>query len=104
MPRCWASRARSMASMERGMLSGSTWAWMSITPLKFDCAGVVTAIKLKQKIQIIRSIASRHDFEGISSSLLWTKSGLLLELGGCPILADFSEGGDFKYFQKIVNQ
>jgi hypothetical protein len=35
-----ASRAKSMASIERGMLSGSTWAWKSITPLSldFDCA------------------------------------------------------------------
>src|SRR3977135_3794597 len=71
MPRCLASRARSMASMDRGMLSGSTWAWISITPLKSDCARAVHANKLKQKhIQMIRSIARRHDFECISFSLL----------------------------------
>jgi len=57
--------------MERGMLSGSTWAWISITPLKSDCACAVHANKLEQKlIQMIRSIARRHDFECISFSLL----------------------------------
>src|SRR3981081_1512748 len=34
MPRDRASLARSIASIERGALSGSGWAWMSITPVR----------------------------------------------------------------------
>jgi hypothetical protein len=63
--------------MERGMLSGSTWAWISITPLKSDCACAVHANKLEQKlIQMIRSIARRHDFECISFSLSLISGGV----------------------------
>jgi hypothetical protein len=71
--------------MERGMLSGSTWAWISITPLKSDCACAVHANKLEQKqiqIQMIRSIARRHDFECISFSLLLISGVLDQRLDG----------------------
>src|ERR1700726_1435355 len=37
MPPDLASLARSIASIERGTLSGSWWAWMSITPVRL-CA------------------------------------------------------------------
>src|ERR1700730_18474351 len=42
MPRDFASLARSIASIERGTLSGSWWAWMSITPVRVwaDSTGI----------------------------------------------------------------
>src|ERR1700704_3669 len=102
MPRCLASRARSMASMERGMLSGSTWAWISITPFKSDCARAVKANKLRQRlIQMIRSIARRHDFECISFSLLLISGvvGQLLDgfevVVRAPHPCDFQQGWNF---------
>src|ERR1700736_3426060 len=61
MPLCLASRAKSMASIERGMLSGSVCAWMSITPLKLDCPRAGRASRLKQNaIQRIR-LSGRYE-------------------------------------------
>src|ERR1039458_3515867 len=69
MPLCLASRARSMASIERGVLSGPEWTWMSITPFKFDCAWAAKAKRLKQRtIQTERLAASCRDVEFISFS------------------------------------
>src|SRR5712692_3550241 len=61
MPRCLASRAKSMASIERGMLSGSTWAWKSITPLRLDCACAVEASRVKQSPAQVSLIIARHE-------------------------------------------
>jgi hypothetical protein len=91
--------------MERGMLSGSTWAWISITPLKSDCACAVHANKLEQKlIQMIRSIARRHDFECISFSLSLISGVVGQPLDGfevavwVPHPCDFQQGWDLWFF------
>src|SRR5438046_950627 len=52
MPRERASLAASMASIDRGMLSGSEWTWISTTPFSV-CAAAVTATSRRLLHQII---------------------------------------------------
>src|SRR5258706_7148470 len=59
MPRDRASLAMSIASIDRGTLSGSEWTWISTTPVRV-CAEAVTAMNRRLLHQVIDLLDQLH--------------------------------------------
>src|ERR1700704_3387481 len=80
MPRVRASLAISIASMERGTLSGSEWTWISITPVRL-CAASTTGIRKSVLAYKIVNLLNRAHIKFRLSVVRQESINLLLDIG-----------------------